>query len=394
MRDLDTAFTELRNDIAGKTIGAPVPELTAKARRRTRQKIAAVAVAALVAVGGFLLPQSNGKQGEKPVISDTISPQPSSDRLVLKPTRLTLDDLLYGREVENNGWMHTDESHEPTVIPYVPSCDQPAPASRMTWFSSVEDVDRKGEQLVQFDSPYAAQQWLIKMTANRSCAVEFHRLAGADDSFSAEAKAENRTAVVVRQRSTVAIYWNRESNAAAFAQAQADALTMAKRLCDRGYCTEPAVTVKIPPATTLIHEKEWFGKSDIELVDMAKLGTDIGRPYVLSFLKDPGGGAYRIEELLVAISPEAAKQALATLVENNRTAKAKTRTEPRDIGDEAWYLRAYFTRGDYDDEQFEQIIVRQGNAIAIYAQKSEVVPVSQLESEARTMTERLKALGY
>jgi hypothetical protein len=124
----------------------------------------------------------------------------------------------------------------------------------------------RGEQILTFEDEESADRLMRQLSGDRSCGLVINQIGLGDEAFSVtsrtkEAKIDERRAVIVRERTAVAIYWDRhiypESGAtkpalATLAEHEANARTMAARLCALGYCADP-VYRPVPPGKTLIY---------------------------------------------------------------------------------------------------------------------------------------------
>jgi hypothetical protein len=443
MRDLDADFARLRDDISGKVVGPPVPELAARGRRRTRRRIVSAGVAAAVAAIGFFAVQDDHGTRKPPVVS-TISPgpvrthfKPAGSYIAVRPAPVTSQDLILGASSK-------DPSADEEYSLNVPVCGQvlgskarpKGLASSLSLESGPEasilepDYLVRGEQILTFEDEKSADRLMRQLSGDRSCGLAINQIDLGDEAFSVtsrtqEAKVDERRAVVVREHTAIAIYWDRHSYPvsgatkpalATLAEHEANARTMAARLCALGYCADP-VYVPVPPGKTLIYwsaakegtgRPRWSGISapgkGEEAIDQPSRARDgVPTAYSLVFLADPAGGAYRTETLLVGADEAAAKLVLNKMVEESRRSETAPHTQAKaerlDIGDEAWHFYHRYDDGEFDASTVNTVVVRQGSVIAIYADKAgsdqpPLVQVSQHVRDARTISARLRALGY
>jgi hypothetical protein len=396
---------------------------------------------AVAAIGFFVVQDDHGTR--KPPVVSTISPgpvrtyfKPAGSYIAVRPAPVTSQDLILGASSK-------DPSADEEYILNVPVCGQgpgykPRPkglASSLSLESGPEesalepDYLIRGEQILTFEDEESADRLMRQLSGDRSCGLAINQISLGDEAFSVtsrtkEAKIDERRAVIVRERTAIAIYWDRhiypESGAtkpalATLAEHEANARTMAARLCALGYCADP-VYRPVPPGKTLIYwsaAKEGTGRPRWTGISAPGKGDAVDQPsrardgaptaYGLLFLADPGGGAYRIETLLVGADEATAELVLNKMVRESRgsemAAHTQAKTERLDIGDEAWHFYLRYDDGKFDASTVNTVVVRQGSVIAIYADKAgsdqpPLVQVSQHVRDARTISARLRALGY
>jgi hypothetical protein len=262
MRDLDTAFDELRHDVAGSAVGPDPGQIIRRSRRRRRIRVATGAAAAVLAVSGAVAVGTASSGDDRPVLTPpaTTAPKPA-------PRKLKLTDLIYGKSVRHSDTSSTGhwEKGSPTDGLYVPACydragdldgDLPGTAQRLEVSyngnpssGNERTASQRGEQVITFVDVTTAKQLMAKIVLlAKACdkGVTVTQPAIGDEAMRASRfdqgtrgePSQTQEAVAVRQGSAVAVYWSLRNEGPKLVDMtglERDARVMAARLAALGY---------------------------------------------------------------------------------------------------------------------------------------------------------------
>ncbi|GAA1538285.1 hypothetical protein GCM10009678_20750 [Actinomadura kijaniata] len=267
MRDLDTAFGELRRAVTDELVAPDAAAILGRARRRTRTRIAASAATLAVVLGGtaFAVNGGDDRAGPPPVLT-TPSARPQPPRLPV------LADLIHGRQVrpiDNTGspnrWVRSVANDSD-----FPSCkhtveldgifDDSRPEIRSALVLSYDGNREQGNEptstsrsetvIVFADTDQARAAMRTLRSAATDCGGdgldEFTRLDFGNEAFRGAMRVrepggpntQRQQGVMVRQGAALAVFASMRNNGrelVSLERLEQEARTMAERLAGLGY---------------------------------------------------------------------------------------------------------------------------------------------------------------